>query len=217
MTCLDPDFLCPGLYWPCCFLQHPDARMIIQQQRKMTEVQRATGASHIFEVTDAPSGVMSSFSAVWFLLLDPLVLFSNCLLLLSRDGIGLWKAFVSMGTKKGEIVVLSGLLMESVLCDTIFASVVMELFREMSFAQESVVNPLEYLVLFVLTTRSWCVVDDGISVDGSIWFITVVCCSSKCVAFKILSLSRVLDEERVFRYVGRDCSKTSKSGSIPER
>lgn len=60
-------------------------------------------------------------------------------------------------------------------------------------------------------------VDDGISVDGSIWFITVVCCSSKCVAFKILSLSRVLDEERVFRYVGRDCSKTSKSGSIPER
>lgn len=59
-----------------------------------------------------------------------------------------------MGTKKGEIVVLSGLLMESVLCDTIFASVVMELFREMSFAQESVVNPLEYLVLFVLTTRS---------------------------------------------------------------
>ena len=59
-----------------------------------------------------------------------------------------------MGTKKGEIVLLSGLLMKSVLCDTIFTSVVMELFREMSLAQESVANSLEYLVLFVLTTKS---------------------------------------------------------------
>ena len=59
-------------------------------------------------------------------------------------------------------------------------------------------------------------VDDDTSVDGSIWFITVVCCLSKCVAFKILSLSHVLDEERLFRYVGGDCSKTSKSGT-PEK
>lgn len=87
--CLDPDFLCPGLYWPCFFRQHPHARMTIQQQRKRTEVQRATGTSHVFEVTDVPPRVLSSFSDVWFLLLYPLVLFSNCLLLLSRDGMGI--------------------------------------------------------------------------------------------------------------------------------
>ena len=59
-------------------------------------------------------------------------------------------------------------------------------------------------------------IDDGDSTDGSIWFIMVVCCLSKYIAFRILSLSRMLDEERVFRYVGSDCSKTSKSGSTPE-
>lgn len=60
-------------------------------------------------------------------------------------------------------------------------------------------------------------VGDGASIDGSIWFIMVVCCLSKYIAFGILSLSHVSDEERVFRYVGSDCSKTSKSGSIPEK
>ena len=122
-----------------------------------------------------------------------------------------------MGTKKGESVLLSGLLMKSVLADTIFIFVVMESFGAMNLAQESVVNSLEYLVLFVVANKSWCVVGDGASIDGSIWFIMVVCCLSKYIAFRILSLSHVSDEERVFRYVGSDCSKTSKSGSIPER
>lgn len=58
-------------------------------------------------------------------------------------------------------------------------------------------------------------VDDGASIDGNIWFLMVVRCLSKFIAFKILSLSQVLDEERVCRYVGSDCPKTSKSGSIP--
>ena len=112
---------------------------------------------------------------------------------------------------------LSVLLMKSVLCDTIFTSVVMESFREMKLARESVVNSLEDLVLFVFTTKSRCVFDDGASTDGSFGFIMVLCCLPKFAAFRILSLSPVLDEERVFRYAGGDCSKTSKSGSIPER
>lgn len=60
-------------------------------------------------------------------------------------------------------------------------------------------------------------VDDGASSDGSIWLIMVVGCLSKFIAFRFLSLSHLLDEERVFRYGGGDCPKTSKSGSIPER
>lgn len=60
-------------------------------------------------------------------------------------------------------------------------------------------------------------VDDGTSTDESIWFIMVVCCLSKFIVFRFLSLSHLLDEERVFTYVGGDCPKTSKSGSIPER
>ena len=64
--------------------------MTTQEQRKMTAVQRATGTSHVFTpVTGAPPGVESSFLDVWFLLLDPLVLFSNCLLLLSWEGLGI--------------------------------------------------------------------------------------------------------------------------------
>lgn len=194
LICLDPDFLCPSLYWPWCFRQHPDARMTTQQQRKVTEVQRTKGTNHVLEVTGAPSGVVSSFSDVRFLLLYPLVLFSTCLLLLSWDGKGTWESFVSIGTKKGEIVLLSGLLMNLVLADTIFTFVVMESFREMNLAQESVVNSLEYLVVFVVANKSWYVVEDGASTDGSIWFIMVVCCLSKYIAFRILSLSRILDE-----------------------
>lgn len=57
---------------------------------------------------------------------------------------------MSLGTKKGETVLLSGLLMKSVLADTVFIFVVMESFRAMNLAQESVVNSLEYLVLFVV-------------------------------------------------------------------
>lgn len=89
LICLDPDFLCPGLYWPCRLRQNPDTRMTTQQQRKTTEVPRATGTSHVADVPGAPSAAGSSLSAVWFLLLYPLVLFSSCLLLLSRDGIGI--------------------------------------------------------------------------------------------------------------------------------
>lgn len=58
--------------------------------------------------------------------------------------------------------------------------------------------------------------DDGVSTEGGIGFIVVLWCLPMFAAFRILSLSPVLDE-RVFRYVGGDCSKTSKSGSIPER
>lgn len=123
---------------------------------------------------------------------------------------------MSMGTKKGEIVLLSGLLMKSALGDTLFIFVAMEPFREINFAQESVVNSSEYLVRVVLT-NSGCVVDDGASIDGSICFIMVVCCLSKFIAFRFLSLSHLSDEERVFRYVGGDCPKISKSGSVPER
>ena len=61
---------------------------------------------------------------------------------------------MSMGTKKGESVLLSGLLMKSVLADTIFIFVVMESFGAMNLAQESVVNSLEYLVLFVVANKS---------------------------------------------------------------
>ena len=61
---------------------------------------------------------------------------------------------MSIGTKKGEIVLLSELLMNSVLADTIFTFVVMESFREMNLAQEPVVNSLEYLVLFVVANKS---------------------------------------------------------------
>jgi hypothetical protein len=64
LLCLDPDFLCPSVYWPCCFRQHPNARMTTQQQRKMTAVHKAREASQVFEVTDAPPGVSSSFSDV---------------------------------------------------------------------------------------------------------------------------------------------------------
>lgn len=58
---------------------------------------------------------------------------------------------MSMGTKKGEIVLLSGLLMKSALRDTLFIFVTMEPFRDMNLAQESVVNSSEYLVLVALT------------------------------------------------------------------
>lgn len=61
---------------------------------------------------------------------------------------------MSMGTKKGEIVLLSGLLIKSVLDNTLFTFVVLESFREINLAQESVVNSLEYLVLLVFTTKS---------------------------------------------------------------
>lgn len=61
---------------------------------------------------------------------------------------------MSMGTKKGEIVLLSVLLMKSVRDGTILTSVVMESFREMNLAQASVVNFLEYLILFVFATKS---------------------------------------------------------------
>ena len=60
-------------------------------------------------------------------------------------------------------------------------------------------------------------VDAGVSVDGSICFIVVGCCLSTFIAFRFRSASHLLDEERVFRYVGGACPKTSKSGSIPER
>lgn len=115
----------------------------------------------------------------------------------------------------------AGLLVKSLLSDILSTFVAMDSFREMNLAQESVVNSLdsavnslEYLVLFVFTSQSSCVVDDGASPDGSTWFIMVVCCLSKFVAFRILSLSRVLGE-RVFKYVGGDCPRTSKSGPIP--
>lgn len=104
---------------------------------------------------------------------------------------------MSVGTKKGEIVLLSGLLMKSVLEDSLFTFVVMEPFREMNLAQEPVVNSLEYLVVLVFTTKSGCVVDDGASID-SIWFIMVGGCLSRLIGFRFLSLSHLLDEERVF-------------------
>ena len=60
---------------------------------------------------------------------------------------------MSLGTKKGETVLLSGLL-TSVLADTVFIFVVMESFRAMNLAQEPVVNSLEYLVLFAVANKS---------------------------------------------------------------
>lgn len=103
---------------------------------------------------------------------------------------------MSVGTKR-EIVLLSG-LMASVLGDTIFTSVGMEFFREMNLAQESVGSDLEDLESLVFVIK-WYVVDDGLSTDGSIWLIILVGCFPKFIAFGILTLSHLLDEERVFR------------------
>lgn len=105
---------------------------------------------------------------------------------------------MSVGTKKGEVVLLSGLLIKPVLDDSLFTFVVMEPFREMNLAQEPVVNSLEYLVVLVFTTKSGCVVDDGASIDSSIWFVMVGFCLSRVIGFRFLSLSHLLDEERVF-------------------
>lgn len=74
----------------------------------------------------------------------------------------------------------AGLLVKSLLSDILSTFVAMDSFREMNLAQESVVNSLdsavnslEYLVLFVFTSQSSCVVDDGASPVGSTWFIMV--------------------------------------------
>lgn len=85
----------------------------------------------------------SSFSDVWFPLWDPFVLFTDGLLMLSRDWLGTWEALLSVGPKKGEIVLLSALRTKSVLGDTVLTLVAVDTFTEVNLIPTSVVDFLE--------------------------------------------------------------------------
>lgn len=103
---------------------------------------RVTQASQAPADAGAPSRA-SLFSAVWFPLCDPFVLFTAGLLMLSREWLGTWETLVSVGPKKGEIVLLSGLRVKSVLGDTVLTLVAMDTFEDMNFIPTSLVDFLE--------------------------------------------------------------------------
>lgn len=103
---------------------------------------RITQASHAPADAGAPSRG-SWLSDAWFPLWDPFVLFTDGLLMLSRDWLGTWETLVSVGPKKGEIVLLSGLWVKSVLVDTILTLVAMGTFAKVNLNSTSVVDFLE--------------------------------------------------------------------------
>lgn len=105
-------------------------------------------APRVTQASQAPADAVapsrgSSFSDVWFPLWDPFVLFTDVLLMLSWDWLGIWETLVSVGPKKGEIVLLSGLGTKSVLGDTVLTLVAVDTFAEVNLIPTSVLDFLE--------------------------------------------------------------------------
>lgn len=71
------------------------------------------------------------------------MLFTDGLLMLSRDRLGTWETLVSVGPKKGEIVLLPGLWVKSVLGDTTLTLVAVDTVAEVNLIPTSVVDFLE--------------------------------------------------------------------------
>lgn len=103
---------------------------------------RVTQASQAPADAGAPPRA-SSFSDVRFPLWDPFVLFTAGLLMLSREWLGTWETLVSVGPKKGEIVLLSGLPVKSVLGDTVLTLVAVDTFADVNLIPTSLVDFLE--------------------------------------------------------------------------